>query len=158
MLDLPDTPTKGKEKDKKGKGKQKANKSDDDAAFDDSDIDDSDGQSIASGAASDDLDISLADQLVKQKQKKKKSRYIDQIQSKRASPTAPLSPIHNRLSLGDTDPSCGLCGLEHPNRPCFMTESSENLAEYRRILMAVDSGESIEERVRALIGSLFFRL
>ncbi|GJE85782.1 chromatin remodeling factor-like protein [Phanerochaete sordida] len=150
MLDLPDTPTKGKEKDKKGKGKQKAHKSDDDAAFDLSEVDDSDAPSAASDAASDDLDISLADQLNKQKQKRKKSRYIDSVQGKRASPSAPLSPIHNRLSLGEIDPTCGLCGLEHPNRPCFMTESSENLAEYRRILMTVDSGESLEERRAAI--------
>lgn len=150
ILDLPDTPTKAKEKDKKGKGKQQAGRSDDDA-FDLSEIDDSDGVSTASGAASDDLDISLADQLAKkQKQRRKKSQHIDVAPSQHASSSVPLSPIHNRLSLGDNDPSCGLCGLEHPNRPCFMTESSENLAEYRRILMTVDSGESIEERRAAI--------
>jgi chromodomain-helicase-DNA-binding protein 4 len=100
-----------------------------------SEADDSDGQSFMSTASDNDLDISLADQLVTQK--KRQSGYTN----------APLSPIHNRLALDNADLACGLCGTEHPNRPCFMTESSENLAEYRRLLTTLDSDEPIEERV-----------
>lgn len=134
-LEILDTPAKGK--DKKGKGKQKATKSDDDEAFNLSEIEDSDA--TVSAAASDDLDISLADQLAKQK---KKGKYI----------APPLSPIHNRLALAEpVETTCALCGAEHPNRPCFMTESSENLAEYRRILTTMDSDEPIEERVSTLL-------
>lgn len=145
-----DTPTKNK--DKKGKGKQRANRSDDDDAFDLSEIDESDGRSTASVAASDDLDLALAGELAKQQKKKKKSRYVDAQRMRGSSPSMhpPLSPIQNRLSLVE-EPVCGLCGTEHRNRPCYMTESSENLAEYRRILTTMDSDEPIEERVSCFV-------
>ncbi|KIP12064.1 hypothetical protein PHLGIDRAFT_400060 [Phlebiopsis gigantea 11061_1 CR5-6] len=139
-LDVLDTP--GKDKGKKGKGKQRANHSDDDEAFNLSDIEESDGQSVGSVPASDDLDISLTDKLIEDK--KKKNKKID-VQGSPSS--VPLSSIQNQLQV---DQTCGLCGTEHPNRPCYLTESSENLAEYRRILTTMDSNESIEARRAAV--------
>jgi hypothetical protein len=45
------------------------------------------------------------------------------------------------------DLPCGLCGLTHADRPCYMIESSENLVQYRDILMNHAGDESIEDRV-----------
>lgn len=46
---------------------------------------------------------------------------------------------------------CGLCSTVHDDGECYMTESPENLAEYRRILISHAGEESIEERVRVIV-------
>src|ERR1700722_7591283 len=61
----------------------------------------------------------------------------------------PLSPIHNHSYHDDSDEDrehCGLCGMNHDG-PCPMTERSENLSEYRRMLLTHADDESTEERV-----------
>lgn len=60
----------------------------------------------------------------------------------------PLSPIHNSYDEMDTeDLVCSLCGVNHEDGACYMTESSENLAEYRRILILHGEDEPMETRV-----------
>lgn len=49
----------------------------------------------------------------------------------------------------DGSPLCGLCGKHHGGT-CFMTESSDNLVAYRRILMEHTSDEPYELRVEAI--------
>lgn len=63
--------------------------------------------------------------------------------------TGPLSPIHNtqRHDENDTVSYCGLCGTAHGDGACYMTESSDNLAEYRQMLILHADDEPMEERV-----------
>lgn len=44
---------------------------------------------------------------------------------------------------------CGLCGLAHGAGNCYMTESSENLAEYRYMLLVHGDDEPPHERVNS---------
>ncbi|KAH7930550.1 hypothetical protein BV22DRAFT_56154 [Leucogyrophana mollusca] len=69
----------------------------------------------------------------------KKARYRE------ISPSFP--PIQNP---GDDDDICGLCGGTHGDGVCYMTESSENLVEYREILLKHVDNESLEERKAAI--------
>lgn len=55
----------------------------------------------------------------------------------------------------DSDDSCGLCGSSHPEQSCPMTDSSSNLAEYRRLLFLNANDEPFETRVRAFAVSRF---
>ncbi|EIN14062.1 hypothetical protein PUNSTDRAFT_140446 [Punctularia strigosozonata HHB-11173 SS5] len=48
------------------------------------------------------------------------------------------------------DDVCGLCGLQHDVGGCYMTESSENLAEYRHIILVHAVDEPLEERRAAI--------
>lgn len=57
-----------------------------------------------------------------------------------------LSPIENQTKKD----LCGLCGTVHGPGSCSMTESSENLAKYREMLIMNTEDESYEERVRSL--------
>ncbi|KDQ63375.1 hypothetical protein JAAARDRAFT_169132 [Jaapia argillacea MUCL 33604] len=68
---------------------------------------------------------------------------------------APLSPIHangngRRPRLEDDADFCGLCGSVHGPGFCYMTESSENLAEYRQMLLVHADDEPIEDRRAAI--------
>ena len=64
-------------------------------------------------------------------------------------PHRPLSPIHNRQQVSETGAEfCGLCSKHHAPGHCSMTESPENLAQYRLMLMQHAGDETIEERVR----------
>lgn len=54
----------------------------------------------------------------------------------------PLAPIQNTNEF-----RCGLCGSYHGDQPCAMTESSENLAQYRLMLLIHAGDEPIEDRV-----------
>jgi hypothetical protein len=47
---------------------------------------------------------------------------------------------------------CGLCGQQHGDSECAMVERSENLAEYRDMLINHANDEPWEERVRILCG------
>jgi chromodomain-helicase-DNA-binding protein 4 len=57
----------------------------------------------------------------------------------------PLGPIHNTTPQVAHD--CGLCGLQHTNGQCIMVERSENLAEYREMLILHAEDEPWDERV-----------
>jgi len=53
----------------------------------------------------------------------------------------------NQISAApQIESKCGLCGSAHSG-PCYMTDSSENLAEYRRMLIFDAVDEPFEERV-----------
>ncbi|KAI0639630.1 hypothetical protein C8Q77DRAFT_1082196 [Trametes polyzona] len=71
---------------------------------------------------------------------------------KRSDPNRALSPIHNRPKATDRPQGdfCGLCGKIHPPGHCPMTESPENLAQYRLMLMQHAGDETIEERRAAI--------
>ena len=121
---------------KKSKGKAKATNSDEDVYIG-SPIP-SDGETSAS-SASNGARSDLAELRAKSPGHKKKSRYVND---------NPLSPILNRTGLSlKGGEACGLCGLSHPEAACFMTESSENLAQYRNILLTHAGDEALEERV-----------
>ncbi|KAF7799325.1 hypothetical protein EIP86_010557 [Pleurotus ostreatoroseus] len=124
---------------KKGKGKAKATNSDEDV-YVGSPIP-SDGETSAS-SASNGARSDLAELRAKSPSHKKKSRYVNDI---------PLSPILNRTGLSlKGGEACGLCGLSHPEAACFMTESSENLAQYRNILLTHAGDEALEDRQAAI--------
>ena len=60
-----------------------------------------------------------------------------------------LSPIDNRQHASERQQGefCGLCGKVHQPGHCSMTESPENLAQYRLMLMQHAGDETLEERV-----------
>ncbi|TFY59851.1 hypothetical protein EVJ58_g5524 [Rhodofomes roseus] len=63
----------------------------------------------------------------------------------RAESPQPLSPIENT-----SEPRCGLCGESHGDQPCDMTESPENLAQYRLMLLVHAGDEPVEDRRAAI--------
>ncbi|GLB35984.1 putative class II histone deacetylase complex subunits 2 and 3 [Lyophyllum shimeji] len=65
-------------------------------------------------------------------------------------PDGPLSPIHN-AGVRNVQ-YCGLCGGRHGEGPgqCVMTERSENLAEFREILLLHADDEPWERRTAAI--------
>ncbi|KLO20752.1 hypothetical protein SCHPADRAFT_816295 [Schizopora paradoxa] len=81
-----------------------------------------------------DLDIPLAEKQVKKAKKKHPFRE-----------PRPLSPIHN------TGPrECGLCHSTHGPGGCLMTQTSENLVEYRMMLVTHADDEPWDDRVAAV--------
>ncbi|THH02604.1 hypothetical protein EW026_g282 [Hermanssonia centrifuga] len=144
IQDLGDTPKKDKEKGKqKGKGKSKASplESGDEYSIGDLPTDgatsDSGGSVVSEGAA---LELS---QLIVKQHKKKKSRHLDD--------AAATHLVSNHAEPPDESlRTCGLCGLSHPNTKCYMTESSENLAGYRNILLTHAGDEPLEDRRAAI--------
>ncbi|KAH0590929.1 hypothetical protein H2248_001042 [Termitomyces sp. 'cryptogamus'] len=60
----------------------------------------------------------------------------------------PLAPIHSSRVVQ----FCGLCGTRHGDGPgeCVMTEKSENLAEFREMLMLHADDEPWEQRTAAI--------
>ena len=58
----------------------------------------------------------------------------------------PLNPIQNNVPSAPRD--CGLCGQRHRDGECVMIEDSENLVEYREMLILHADDEPWEERVR----------
>lgn len=66
-----------------------------------------------------------------------------------------MSPVHDtNYDVMDTDDFlCSLCGLSHGDGACYMTESSQNLAEYRQILILHADDEPMDERVRFIFKS-----
>jgi len=67
----------------------------------------------------------------------------------------PLSPIVNQVEA-----VCGLCGTQHGDTQCFMTNSPENLAQYRLMLLLHAGDESLQDRraaIQAIDEALFKR-
>lgn len=56
----------------------------------------------------------------------------------------PLSPIQ----FVQKDEVCALCFTVHGKDGCFMTQKSENLLEYRKMLLENSDDEAYEDRVR----------
>lgn len=100
------------------KGKQRATLDDDYSIPADSDSDSDDSESYRD-----------PEELVDMLQNGKRSRSS-------ATPEASRVPVR-----------CGICGDMHSGR-CSRTEDSDNLAEYRRILLTHEGNEAWEERVR----------
>ncbi len=75
----------------------------------------------------------------------KQMHKVSEVQHRRS------SPINSRRQVSDSGAEfCGLCGKDHASSRCSMTESPENLAQYRLMLMQHAGDETIEERVRQL--------
>jgi chromodomain-helicase-DNA-binding protein 4 len=56
--------------------------------------------------------------------------------------------VEEHLSHDDNDVDyCGLCGMLHADGVCPMTNESENLAEFRRMLLTNVYDEPLEDRV-----------
>jgi hypothetical protein len=77
---------------------------------------------------------------------------------KRANLIDPLDSVDSINGMNDTtvEPpeeiiACGLCGRRHGVKQCSMTDSSQNLAEYREMLMLHGDDEPWEERVCIII-------
>ncbi|CAL1695101.1 unnamed protein product [Somion occarium] len=137
LADLGDTPTKEHKKSKK-KGKGKATASDD-SDFHAPSLAASDTESQPGSAADEPFLPELPD-LSSAKRQKQRSH------DRELAP--PLTPILSRPS--PMPELCGLCGTVHGQDGCYMTESPENLAEYRRILLSHAGDETIEERRAAI--------
>ncbi|GBE77743.1 hypothetical protein SCP_0106250 [Sparassis crispa] len=133
-LDLGDTPVKGK----KGKRKHKSKSvisDESDAYVGPEQITTSDSE-ITEPLAATDLDLAIP--------------------SRSPSPIARPKPLHKssspilNRSQAPQDDTCGLCGSRHGNSACYMTNSSENLAEYRYMLLVHAGDEPLEERRSAI--------
>lgn len=135
---MDDTPGKIKAKVKdKGKGKAPNPASDGSAYFGSDHASDSDSSASAPDEQMDDdfKDLDAAPR----KQKQKQNPYPP--------PDGPLSTIQN-IDIID----CGLCGRRHGGGlgECPMTDKSENLAEYREMLILHADDEPWTERVMLL--------
>ncbi|KAH8099377.1 SNF2 family N-terminal domain-containing protein [Cristinia sonorae] len=141
-LDLEDTPKKDKKQSKKAKGKP--TNGDDSDAYTGS-VADSDADSISNAPSVVPEDLG--------------SMIVDPVPTAAPAPP-PLSPNVNTQNLPRPPPKkqkqkeklprCGLCGTAHQDGACFMTESGENLAEFRAILLSHAGDETIEERRAAI--------
>ena len=137
-----------KDKRKKGKGKSKATVSDDDAYIEAPRASGSDSSEESSTEEQlEGLAPEVAELIRQKKKAKHKSRYIDDTRDGHG----PLSPILNRPDPTRDTVLCGLCGLSHSEAQCFMTESSENLAKYRNILLTHSGDEPLHVRVSRLV-------
>ena len=65
----------------------------------------------------------------------------------------PLLPTQNTVQPALSD--CGLCGQKHHGASCAMVAQSENLAEYREMLIFHADDEPWEERVGPIFSFLF---
>ncbi|KAF9244536.1 hypothetical protein BU15DRAFT_42035 [Melanogaster broomeanus] len=136
---LEDSPNKNK-----GKSKKKGRPSNSDAS--------SDAYSVSPGVRDpgDDTDATtdsmegVPDPLLNLAKPNKQPRYRDAL-------PMPLSPIQNKRTLPDDDEQpCGLCGGTHGPGFCNMMESSQNLVEFREILMNHANEEPLAYRVPAI--------
>jgi hypothetical protein len=157
MIDFDDTPVKSKTKSRKSKSKSTV--SDESDAYTGSILGPSDGEDTddAMPLTAHEL-ITLADQAQPKNETPKRTKVKSTIAADIASPSnpgsryrdvTPLPPIHNTKQNGieADNPVCSLCGIRHGDGACYMTESSENLAEYRQMLILHAGDEPMEDRV-----------
>ena len=145
-----DTPKKDKKKGKKGKAKPNAEDSDAYAAS----AAPSDAESISNPSVATDDFPTLAPA------PHQPDTLVEASHVPRTAGAPPLSPILNKPDVFRPPKKlkarvCGLCGTTHDDGACFMTESAENLAEFRNILLSHAGDETIEERVRYLIHNAY---
>ncbi|KAI0778404.1 hypothetical protein BD413DRAFT_489884 [Trametes elegans] len=157
-FDLGDTPTKEQDQEKPRRGRKSKSKS---AGSDDSDfhamLSDAGSESDDGGDSAMDMDdiqmldpsgasppVTFASKSTKQRGVR--HRHPDPTSSSE-SPTQ-----HARKKASDRQQGefCGLCGSIHPVGHCSMTESPENLAQYRLMLLQHAGDETIEERRAAI--------
>lgn len=64
-----------------------------------------------------------------------------------------LQPTNSHQNTGQhyAGPDCGLCGQGHESGQCLMVDRSENLSEYREMLILHADDEPWEERVWFLL-------
>ena len=76
---------------------------------------------------------------------------MDSSSKRKKTELSTLSPPiigYSSRNTGDDDiVHCGLCGGRHGQEQCLMTDKSENLAEYREMLILHADDEPWEERV-----------
>ncbi|KAA1471579.1 hypothetical protein DENSPDRAFT_799677 [Dentipellis sp. KUC8613] len=129
---LEETPTKAKPK-----GASKGPRRSQSRASDDSDFH---VERTSSTSLSDDSDSVVPEPVPAVHLGKGKSKEHESLAAPRIPPPqVPTTPDDNE---------CSLCQSVHEG-PCMMTENSENLAEYRRVLM-YDNVEPVEERRQAI--------
>ncbi|EIW64252.1 uncharacterized protein TRAVEDRAFT_158327 [Trametes versicolor FP-101664 SS1] len=157
-LDLGDTPTK-----EQGKSRKRKKSRDKSAGSDDSEfraaVSDAATESDASAVR---MDVDMDDIIMLQRRgssppvplaSKHDSKHKGASRHKHSDLTSrALSPIHNRPKASGRPQGelCGLCGKIHPPGQCSMTDSPENLAQYRLMLMQHAGDETIEERRAAI--------
>jgi chromodomain-helicase-DNA-binding protein 4 len=155
LIDFDDTPVKGKKK----SNKSKSIVSDESDGYTGSAFGVSDGEDTDDAAplTSGEL-LALTDEAHTKNETPKRTNIKGAVPKNIAGTSntdtryrdaAPLSPIHNTKHNGyeTGNPICSLCGIRHGDDACYMTESSENLAEYRQMLMLHADDEPIEDRV-----------
>lgn len=107
-----------------------------------------DNETSASGSEGEPEDDDFMMSIDKKKGKgKKRANLADPVDS---AETHGVNEVNER----DIEPeeediiACGLCGSRHGVKQCPMTDSSQNLAEYREMLILHADDEPWEERVR----------
>jgi hypothetical protein len=75
-----------------------------------------------------------------------------------ASDVTKNNPLSSHNTGQEPTIDCGLCGDRHGSGQCLMVDSSENLAEYREMLILHTDDEPWEERVRFFYSSNVCRL
>jgi hypothetical protein len=158
LIDFDDTPAKDKKKGRKSKSKSKSRISDESDAYTGSAVALSDGSDTddAMPLYADDLSA-LTDRNTTNGTPKRanikppnpKNTAGSSTRGARYRNTSPLSPIQNtkQMHFEGENPVCSLCGIRHGDGACYMTESSENLAEYRQMLILHADDEPMEDRV-----------
>ncbi|EPQ60503.1 hypothetical protein GLOTRDRAFT_68181 [Gloeophyllum trabeum ATCC 11539] len=137
-LDLDDSPVKD-EKDKNRRRKSKSKASDDESDAYTGSV----GRSESEAEVPDD---EIDGRALSPLEEPKKAKHVSSLDL-----PVPLSPIQNQRRHKKEDfERCGLCGTVHGPGVCYMTESSENLAEYRRMLLIHADDEPIEDRKAAI--------
>jgi chromodomain-helicase-DNA-binding protein 4 len=157
LIDFDDTPVKSKKKSHKSKSKSTV--SDESDAYTGSAFGASDGEDTddATPLTAGEL-LALADQADAKNGTPKRMNVKSFVPRNipgssntgvRYRDAPPLSPIHNTKQNGfeSGNPVCSLCGIRHGDGACYMTESSENLAEYRQMLILHADDEPMEDRV-----------
>ncbi|TBU49968.1 SNF2 family N-terminal domain-containing protein [Dichomitus squalens] len=158
-INLGDTPTKNKEKDK-GKDKRRRKSKGKSTGSDDSDFHAPVSDAASDSDGTDDAVMDVDDirmlpvsglgsppppsMIASSKHGHSRPTHSDGLYH-------PLSPVHNRQRVSELpEEFCGLCGNRHAPGQCSMTESPENLATYRLILLSHAGDETIEERRAAI--------
>jgi len=151
MVDFEDTPLKGKKKSRKSKSKSIVSEESD--AYTGSVFGGSDGEDTddAMRLTADDF-LTMGDQSKAKTETPKRINKSENITGARYRDTVPLSPIYNTQHNDSADNlECSLCGIRHGDGACYMTESSENLAEYRQMLILHADDEPVEDRVLVFV-------
>lgn len=148
-LHLDDTPTKVTSKKKMGKGKDKIKSKE--TISDDSDVYVmSDLTSVSEGSdhgeAMDIDDIAVTMPGLDEPQSHSKPAKRRKPPAGTIDPSIRSANGGSALAPPDVSP-CGLCGQQHRAQACIMVKSSENLAEYRYMLIVHADDEPLEQRV-----------
>jgi hypothetical protein len=140
LIDFDDTPIQGKN----NSHKSKSIVSDESDSYIGSTGEVSDGEDTDDAApptAADKL-LAIADEARPKNQALRRTSTKDAVPKDIADTS---SANHNDHEVSNL--MCSLCGIRHGDGACYMTESSENLAEYRQMLILHADDEPVEDRV-----------